>query len=489
MGVTEINKILLSGDKTVAKDFMGQAQSQMEILKQEMSFQKLKQGIRKVWLYKNVSIECKKIFDYQECRIWVEPTPDNAELRFETKWAVLVAFYNGSTEETFNCIIDISDEEDGIKLYVLTDPEDTAEEIAQPFNTADYNLEDILRANGLKLVLQEDTFTVDSPTGGNYSYSEEDDTGVGRWEYVDAFYCYCDDENIGCTVVGEWHMTYPLTENWSEWEYSSAFSDPYITERRHTLRPATAEFHQNNGSWGGGCGIGTCDCEEPYDMYADRTPTYRPYTEKTEKDQRNFIRNENEPNPDLDFVKFNKMTFEEAKPYRILFGSHYTGNYPVNFLTWANIGTTLQPYPKNYEFIDFLGLNRIEFVLQIPADGAGSAVLFENTPYGYVVDETELITDYENNGNGVFAYVDYCQALKKTIEPTLTRTYGHYFDIYYHIDSSDFDEGIKMEYSKVLELFNYSEEFVISQFDDTQDDLTTGFSLTNILKGPRTAIS
>lgn len=77
MGVIKINptKILFGGDVTLAKDFIGQAKSQMDILLQDLSFQKLKQGIRRIQPYNNVTIECRKVFDYQECRIYVEPKP------------------------------------------------------------------------------------------------------------------------------------------------------------------------------------------------------------------------------------------------------------------------------------------------------------------------------------------------------------------------------------------------------------------------------
>lgn len=81
MGVIRINpnKMLVGGDKTKAKEFIGQANSQMNILIQEMSFQKLFQGVRQVWLNDDVLIECRKIGNYQECRIWVRPFEDDKE--------------------------------------------------------------------------------------------------------------------------------------------------------------------------------------------------------------------------------------------------------------------------------------------------------------------------------------------------------------------------------------------------------------------------
>lgn len=113
MGVTGINKILLGGDKTVAKDFMGQANSQMGILKQEMSFQNLKQGVRRVQLYKNVWIECRIIFDYHECEIWVDPVSDEQEYGQEHSYFVIK---NGSY-----CLIYEYTVVDGVVIPELAD--------------------------------------------------------------------------------------------------------------------------------------------------------------------------------------------------------------------------------------------------------------------------------------------------------------------------------------------------------------------------------
>lgn len=66
-------KILVGGDKIKAKNFIGNAKSQLEILKQSMSFQNLSQGVRKLWLNDDVYIECRKSFNYQECKVWVRP--------------------------------------------------------------------------------------------------------------------------------------------------------------------------------------------------------------------------------------------------------------------------------------------------------------------------------------------------------------------------------------------------------------------------------
>lgn len=91
-------KILVGGDKNKARTFIGPAKSQLEILKNQMKFQNLKQGLRRLWLNDNVYVECRKIFNYQECRIWVRPTII-VESKKETKRYFLVVFSTGSGNE------------------------------------------------------------------------------------------------------------------------------------------------------------------------------------------------------------------------------------------------------------------------------------------------------------------------------------------------------------------------------------------------------
>lgn len=82
MALIRINptKMLIGGDKKRALEFLGAARSQMEILKKQMSFQKLSQGTRKIWLFEDVHVECFKCHNYQESRIWVRPHEDNLEI-------------------------------------------------------------------------------------------------------------------------------------------------------------------------------------------------------------------------------------------------------------------------------------------------------------------------------------------------------------------------------------------------------------------------
>ena len=67
--------VLLSGDKKSAEAYIGPAKSQMEILKNAMSFRGLKTGVRKIWLDENTYIECVKCYHIQECLIWKRPQP------------------------------------------------------------------------------------------------------------------------------------------------------------------------------------------------------------------------------------------------------------------------------------------------------------------------------------------------------------------------------------------------------------------------------
>ena len=88
-----LNKHLVGGDKRRAMVFIGPANSQMELLRRDMSFQGLKQGVRRVWLHKDVYIECRKVFNYQECRIWVAPKTQ-LQKREEALFAFIVSTYS-----------------------------------------------------------------------------------------------------------------------------------------------------------------------------------------------------------------------------------------------------------------------------------------------------------------------------------------------------------------------------------------------------------
>lgn len=100
MALIRINptKILVGGDTNAAKDFMGQARSQMEILKSQMSFHNLSQGVRKLWINDDVYVECRKIFDYQECKIWsrIVPAPIVEE---ETLFGFILIISSQSEQE------------------------------------------------------------------------------------------------------------------------------------------------------------------------------------------------------------------------------------------------------------------------------------------------------------------------------------------------------------------------------------------------------
>lgn len=62
-------KILVGGDKSKARNYIGKAKSQMNILLQDMSFQNLSQGSRRS-KFGDVEIVCHKCFNSQECYIF-----------------------------------------------------------------------------------------------------------------------------------------------------------------------------------------------------------------------------------------------------------------------------------------------------------------------------------------------------------------------------------------------------------------------------------
>lgn len=66
-------KVLVFGDLEKAKSLMGPAKSQMQILLNQLSFQNLSQGVRRLWLNQDTHVECIKCYNHQECRIWVRP--------------------------------------------------------------------------------------------------------------------------------------------------------------------------------------------------------------------------------------------------------------------------------------------------------------------------------------------------------------------------------------------------------------------------------
>lgn len=73
MALIRINqtKITLLGDKIRGEEYIGVAESQMHTLIRDMSFQSLSQSIRRVRLFGDVFIKCIKVFNYQECQIYI----------------------------------------------------------------------------------------------------------------------------------------------------------------------------------------------------------------------------------------------------------------------------------------------------------------------------------------------------------------------------------------------------------------------------------
>lgn len=63
-------KITLLGDKDYAKNFIGAAQSQLNILKNAMNFQKLRQGVRRTQLNQRIMVEANVCFNLSEVKIY-----------------------------------------------------------------------------------------------------------------------------------------------------------------------------------------------------------------------------------------------------------------------------------------------------------------------------------------------------------------------------------------------------------------------------------
>lgn len=78
-------KIVTKGDEQRAREHIGVAHSQMEILINSMKFQNLKQSVRRVTFGPDVFIECVKCFDLQECTITVLPSGKKEELQIENR--------------------------------------------------------------------------------------------------------------------------------------------------------------------------------------------------------------------------------------------------------------------------------------------------------------------------------------------------------------------------------------------------------------------
>ena len=102
------NKILCGGDTERAKNFIGPANSQMEILKQEMSFQNIQQGIRRVNLGNGIFIECNKFFNNQICKIYAQPLAVSIkDFIDESELIVIISLADGSEAIAWDIINDI----------------------------------------------------------------------------------------------------------------------------------------------------------------------------------------------------------------------------------------------------------------------------------------------------------------------------------------------------------------------------------------------
>ena len=90
-------KMIVSGNLAKAKTFIGPAKSQMELLLNQLSYQNLSQGVRRLWLDKDTYVQCRKCYYYQECRIWVRPSGE--ELQENNNFILIITDRYG--EEAF----------------------------------------------------------------------------------------------------------------------------------------------------------------------------------------------------------------------------------------------------------------------------------------------------------------------------------------------------------------------------------------------------
>ncbi|MBE9570766.1 MAG: hypothetical protein IMF11_09065 [Proteobacteria bacterium] len=112
-------KITLRGDKVYAKNFIGAAQSQLRILENQMDFQGLKQGTRKVQLNPRITVEALVCFNLREVIINCLPTyieeEKIKELREPCSIQLLTFKIEGDCINNLNYIPEMWEEETCIK--------------------------------------------------------------------------------------------------------------------------------------------------------------------------------------------------------------------------------------------------------------------------------------------------------------------------------------------------------------------------------------
>jgi len=78
-------KTVILGDVAKGKQYIGQADSQLNILQNQMRFQKIQQAWRTVRLAKDVVVECFSGFNLSEVRIHAAPLPTGKSALSETR--------------------------------------------------------------------------------------------------------------------------------------------------------------------------------------------------------------------------------------------------------------------------------------------------------------------------------------------------------------------------------------------------------------------
>ncbi len=122
MSIKVPRKIVIAGNKSYGLKFLGEAQSQLAILENQMKFQNLSQGSRKVKLNDNIHIECWSCFSAQGIKITTFGVPEVPPLEFFGECLCLNCFTYGKIIKRYPDKIN-DDTEDDILVRILYDVE------------------------------------------------------------------------------------------------------------------------------------------------------------------------------------------------------------------------------------------------------------------------------------------------------------------------------------------------------------------------------
>lgn len=196
-------KILIGGNKKAAKGFIGPAKSQLEILKNQMSFQNLSQGVRRLWLNENTYIECIKCFNYQECKIWVRPIVSEDKLESLIDYILIVS--TQSEQEAFAWSL--------IDNTILTDEDGNPMVVDTLSNVKNFVLNYIKRTDNFNLVSSsnDEINLIELEPSGSYYES--------WWKADPLDTINCESYN-GYANVDEWNATVSVWPEYNQIDYN-----------------------------------------------------------------------------------------------------------------------------------------------------------------------------------------------------------------------------------------------------------------------------